>query len=150
MRRRAAGLSPPEVTRSAGAGAAPRRAVAASALTLADLAPGQSAEVVAVETTDWAASRRLYALGLVPGATLTVKQCFPTFVFTVGHTTIAVDREMALGIGVAKTGGPGGRPPAGPRPPRARGRCGPAAPDGPSGSSPGEAARHRPRRPERP
>ena len=77
----------------------PRRASGAS--TLADLRVGQSGEVVAVEAPDQAGYRRLFALGLVPGARVTLLQRFPTYVFTVGRTTIAVDREMARGVGVA-------------------------------------------------
>lgn len=69
--------------------------------TLAGMRPGQSGEVVAVEAPDQAGYRRLFALGLVPGAEVTLIQRFPTFVFTVGRTTIAVDGEMAGGIRVA-------------------------------------------------
>lgn len=68
---------------------------------LAAMRPGQSGEVVAVEAADQAGYRRLFALGLVPGATLTLIQKFPTYVFTVGRTTIAVDAEMAAGVVVA-------------------------------------------------
>jgi len=78
----------------------PRR-VASGASTLADLRVGQSGEVVAVEAPDQAGYRRLFALGLVPGARVTLLQRFPTYVFTVGRTTIAVDAEMARGVGVA-------------------------------------------------
>ena len=72
---------------------------------LADLPVGRSGEVVAVEAPDQAGYRRLFALGLVPGATVTLIQRFPTFVFNVGRTTIAVDREMAAGIRVATGAG---------------------------------------------
>jgi len=72
---------------------------------LADLLVGRSGEVVAVEAPDQAGYRRLFALGLVPGATVTLIQRFPTFVFNVGRTTIAVDGEMAAGIRVATGAG---------------------------------------------
>lgn len=73
---------------------------------LADMRPGQRGEVVAVEAPDQAGYRRLFALGLVPGATVALIQRFPTFVFNVGRTTIAVDAEMAAGIRVGvKRGG---------------------------------------------
>jgi len=72
--------------------------------TLSSMRPGQSAEVVALEAPDRAGCRRLFALGLVPGARLTLIQRFPTYVFTVGRTTIAVDGEMARGIRVAPSG----------------------------------------------
>ncbi len=68
--------------------------------TLAGMRVGQSGEVVAVEAPDQAGYRRLFALGLVPGARVTLLQRFPTYVFTVGRTTIAVDAGMAAGIEV--------------------------------------------------
>lgn len=68
---------------------------------LARMRVGQSGEVMAVEAPDQAGYRRLFALGLVPGATVTLIQRFPAYVFTVGRTTIAVDAEMAEGIEVA-------------------------------------------------
>ena len=55
-----------------------------------------------MEAPDQVGYRRLFALGLVPGARITLLQRFPTFVFTVGHTTIAVDGEMAAGIRVLR------------------------------------------------
>ncbi len=85
---------------TAGPGRTGRRGPRA-VVSLADMRPGQSGEVVAVEAPDAAGYRRLFALGLVPGAVLTLVQRFPTFVFSVGRTTIAVDAEMARGIEVA-------------------------------------------------
>jgi len=85
-------------------------AEAAGVMTLAGMRVGQSGEVVAVEAPDQAGYRRLFALGLVPGARVTLLQRFPTYVFTVGRTTIAVDAEMARGVGVAtpaRKAGPG-------------------------------------------
>ncbi|HCJ10648.1 MAG TPA: ferrous iron transport protein A, partial [Clostridiales bacterium] len=49
----------------------------------------------AVEAPDPDSSRRLFALGLVPGARLTLVQCFPAYVVKAGETTVALDREMA-------------------------------------------------------
>lgn len=68
---------------------------------LAKMRVGQAGEVIAVEAPDQAGYRRLFALGLAPGATLRLIQRFPTYVFVVGRTTIAVDAEMAAGIRVA-------------------------------------------------
>lgn len=68
---------------------------------LVDLYPGQSAEVTAIEAGAPADHRRLYALGLVPGAQVTLIQRFPTYVLRVGHTTVAVDATMAAGVLVA-------------------------------------------------
>ncbi|RJQ05840.1 MAG: ferrous iron transport protein A [Bacillota bacterium] len=68
---------------------------------LARMKPGEKGEVISLEAPDHAGYRRLFALGLVPGATVTLLQRFPTYVFTAGRTTIAVDAGMAEGIWVA-------------------------------------------------
>lgn len=69
-------------------------------LTLADLSPGQTAEIVSVEANDPAGYRRLFALGLVPGARLKLIRRRPVFVIAVGHTVVAVDAAMASGVAV--------------------------------------------------
>ncbi len=67
---------------------------------LAAMRAGQAGEVFAVEAPDQAGYRRLFALGLVPGATVRLIQRFPTYVFVVGRTTIAVDAAMAKGVSI--------------------------------------------------
>ncbi len=93
---RGAAASGRHVAAAGAQGGAPRRATS-----LVEMRVGQSGEVIAVEAPDQAGYRRLFALGLVPGATLRLIQRFPTYVFVVGRTTIAVDAEMASGILVA-------------------------------------------------
>lgn len=73
--------------------------------TLETMRPGQKGRIVAIRAPDKAGYRRLLALGLVPGATVTLIRRGPAFVFTVGYTTIAVDGEMASDITVFTGGG---------------------------------------------
>ncbi|MEW6032378.1 MAG: FeoA family protein [Bacillota bacterium] len=89
--------------------------------TLAAMRPGETGEIVAVESPDQAGCRRLFALGLVPGAAVALVQAFPSFVFTVGRTTVAVDAETARIIKVLllsrpRSPRPGFRQTSSPRP----------------------------------
>jgi len=70
-------------------------------VTAAAMRPGEAGEIVAVEAPDPDSSRRLFAVGLVPGVRLTLVQRFPAYVVKAGETTVALDREMAESIWVA-------------------------------------------------
>lgn len=67
---------------------------------LARLRPGQSARVAALP-----AGRdlnKLLAFGLLPGTEVTVLQVFPAYVLALGHTRVAIDREIASSIVVSR------------------------------------------------
>jgi Fe2+ transport system protein FeoA len=70
-----------------------------SGLSLADLAIGQEAAVVGVDS-DRSASQvgRLLAMGLLPGATVRLMRRSPAYVFQIGNSQFAVDREIACRI----------------------------------------------------
>ena len=72
----------------------------ASALTLADLAPGQSARVTHLTATHPGRSERLMAYGIVPGQVVTLVQRDPAFVVRVDETELALDADVARCVGV--------------------------------------------------
>jgi DtxR family Mn-dependent transcriptional regulator len=76
-----------------GAVAAPRLIAS-----LADLTPGQSGVISYLHSQRQDLVHRLLAMGAVPGARLLLRQSYPSYVFTVGHSEIAVDSETAKDI----------------------------------------------------
>jgi DtxR family Mn-dependent transcriptional regulator len=65
---------------------------------LADLAPGQSGVIAYLHSQRQDLVPRLLALGAVPGTPLLLRQKTPSFVFTISHSEIAVDKETAQDI----------------------------------------------------
>jgi DtxR family Mn-dependent transcriptional regulator len=65
---------------------------------LCDLSPGESGTVVHVEVQDAHRSHRLMALGVTPGAKITVLQTFPGVVFLCDQTELAVEHAVAAVI----------------------------------------------------
>lgn len=82
------------------AGGKPVGTGAAMIMTLADLHPGQSASVIGLK--DLAAEdrqvRKYLTMGLVPGAEITLVQRFPAYVFEMGYSQFAIDRELASAV----------------------------------------------------
>ncbi len=79
-------------------------------LPLSRLIPGQKGKIAYVYATDSSQIQKLVATGVHPGAPITLIQRFPSYVFQIGHTQFAVDREIASAINVRLIGweGPGG------------------------------------------
>jgi DtxR family Mn-dependent transcriptional regulator len=71
--------------------------------TLADLAPGQRGVIAYIHGTRREMMQRLLSMGAVPGAPIALLQRAPSFVFQLGHTQVAVDRETARDIYVRLT-----------------------------------------------
>ena len=65
---------------------------------LSTLAPGETGVVVGVEPGDEHRTNRLLALGVTPGAAITVLQTFPGVVFLCDQTELAVERMVATTI----------------------------------------------------
>lgn len=63
--------------------------------TLADLKRGQQARIVRVGLEDLDVARRLIRLGVLPGMRIRLIQSFPSVVFALDETWIAVDIETA-------------------------------------------------------
>jgi DtxR family Mn-dependent transcriptional regulator len=64
-------------------------------MTLADLRPGQAAEVVAITSADGGRLMKLSALGLVPGSQVRLQQRRPAYVVWVGETQLSLDAAIA-------------------------------------------------------
>jgi Fe2+ transport system protein FeoA len=71
--------------------------------TLAALAAGTRGVIVRVDGGDGERADRLVALGVTPGARVTVLQTFPGVVFQCDQTELAVEREVAGAILVRTT-----------------------------------------------
>lgn len=65
---------------------------------LGDLEKGDRRTIAYLATDDRGRLHRLMALGALPGLHITVIQNFPSYVFQIGQSQFAVDREMAEGI----------------------------------------------------
>lgn len=65
---------------------------------LTDLRPGEGAVVVGVDLGDPRRVHKLMVLGVIPGAKVRLIQRFPSYVFQVGQTQVAFDRETAATI----------------------------------------------------
>ena len=68
--------------------------------TLADLRPGQTAQVVEIASEESGRLLKLAALGLVPGCTIRVQQRRPAYVIWVGETLLSLAPEVATDIHV--------------------------------------------------
>ena len=74
-------------------------------LPLSSLGIGVKAMVRDVRSTRSDRAARLLALGVTPGAIVTVLQTFPGFVFQCDQTELAVERDIARMIFVVPVGG---------------------------------------------
>jgi DtxR family Mn-dependent transcriptional regulator len=69
-------------------------------LPLSELSAGERARVAYLRTDNSKRLQKLLTLGILPGVEMEMIQRFPSFVFRIGHSQVAVDREMAEGIQV--------------------------------------------------
>ena len=56
---------------------------------------GESGEVSCIKTEDARKLRKIMNLGLIPGSKICLIQKFPNYVFQLGNTQLAVDKELA-------------------------------------------------------
>ena len=78
--------------------------VKSAVLPLCELSPGDRGRVAYLRTGDSQRLQKLLTLGILPGVEVEMLQRFPSFVFRIGHSQMAVDREMAEGIQIRLTG----------------------------------------------
>ena len=71
---------------------------------LHQLAPGQSARIIELKSTDPARLDRLSAFGLAPGSWIRMGQVQPVLIFSIGETEISMDWDVAGEILVAAMG----------------------------------------------
>lgn len=69
---------------------------------LTTLRPGETARIVSISTREPERMVRLSALGVVPGARVTLEQRHPATVLRIGETTVALDPDIASEIRVER------------------------------------------------
>jgi len=79
-------------------------AVGCDSVPLTVLRQGQRAVVTCLDDPGGPAARRLAAMGVLPGAEITLTQHWPVFVFRLGPSELAVDASLAAGMRVRRTG----------------------------------------------
>ncbi len=72
---------------------------------LAALAEDERARVTCLDEADVGALRKLAAMGVLPGAEVTLIQRSPVFVFRLGYAEFAVDAELAARVRVRRENG---------------------------------------------
>ncbi len=65
---------------------------------LSQLAPGQKGKVAYIYSPESSQLQKLMAMGILPGAPITLIQSFPSYVFQARQTQFAVDKEIADAI----------------------------------------------------
>lgn len=65
---------------------------------LIQLKQGQKGIVAELNTNDENILKKLMSMGILPGMPLKVIQTFPSYVFQVGYTQVAVDKGIASAI----------------------------------------------------
>lgn len=76
----------------------PTQEVCVKQVSLRELKPGDSAEILAIDSVDPARLLRLSALGLAPGSRIRLQQRWPAYVVWVGETQLSLDDEIARHI----------------------------------------------------
>jgi ferrous iron transport protein A len=72
--------------------------------TLADLSPGERAQIACLECAHAASCERLMAYGLVQGQSVLLVQKYPAFVIRIDETELALDELVARCIQVEAVG----------------------------------------------
>lgn len=71
---------------------------------IVDAEPGTKSKVAYLHTKDNKKLQKLMAMGILPGVTVQVLQKFPSYVLKIGHSQVAMDREMAEAIRIRLPG----------------------------------------------
>ncbi len=62
---------------------------------LADLNPGQGGKIAYVQSRQSQEIQKLMSIGILPGTPIHLIRRFPSYVFEVGNTQYAVDKDIA-------------------------------------------------------
>lgn len=71
---------------------------------LLELPPGAQSTITGFSTKDARILKKMMAMGIIPGMTVKVIQKFPSVVFEVGNTVLAVDNGIANCIEIQNSG----------------------------------------------
>ncbi|EOC99526.1 FeoA family protein [Caldisalinibacter kiritimatiensis] len=69
---------------------------------ITELKKGEEGVIAELNTNDKSILRKLMSMGILPGMNVKIIQTFPSYVFQVGYTQVAVDKEIASVILVTK------------------------------------------------
>ncbi len=70
---------------------------------LCDGQPGAEGVVVYLSARDQREVQKMMAMGMLPGTAIRVIQSFPSYVFQIGYSQFAVDKQLAEAIHVRWT-----------------------------------------------
>lgn len=62
---------------------------------LSELKKGQKGKIAYIHTNDKVMLRKIMAVGALPGSSITLMQSFPSYVFQIGESQFAVDKNLA-------------------------------------------------------
>lgn len=65
---------------------------------LAELAPGQKGKIAYIYAPESSRLQKLMNMGILPGVSISLIQSFPSYVFQIGQTQFAIDKEIADAI----------------------------------------------------
>ncbi|WP_352418655.1 FeoA family protein [Proteiniborus sp.] len=71
-------------------------------ISVTNLKKGEEGIIAELNTKSSNILRKLMAMGIMPGMNLKMIQTFPSYVFQVGYTQVAVDKEIASVIIIDK------------------------------------------------
>jgi len=67
---------------------------------LSELKPGEKGQIAYLQAKGRGQMQKLLSIGVIPGMYVLLVQRFPSYVFKLGHTQFAVDKELASSIHV--------------------------------------------------
>jgi DtxR family Mn-dependent transcriptional regulator len=62
---------------------------------LSTLVPGQQGKIAYIQASDQQKLQKMMAMGVIPGQSITLLQGFPSYLFKVGNSQFAVDKQIA-------------------------------------------------------
>lgn len=65
---------------------------------LSELQPGEKGQIAYLQAKAKSQMQKLLSIGAIPGMNIMLVQRFPSYVFKMGHTQFAVDKELAHSI----------------------------------------------------
>jgi DtxR family Mn-dependent transcriptional regulator len=77
-----------------------KRKLESLVMPLSELRKGQRGEIAYIHTTDRKMLKKIMAMGALPGLSITLNQRFPSYVFQIGESRFAVDKNVAEQIQV--------------------------------------------------
>ena len=74
-----------------------------SVVPLSELQPGGKGQIAYLQAKGKVQMQKLLSIGAIPGMNVVLVQRFPSYVFKLGHTQFAIDKELARSVYVKIT-----------------------------------------------